>query len=194
MTDTPPETPIDIETVLAENASARAEFMAAIDALPRERREEAAFDGWSVHDLVLHLAIWQDAAASVLLQLALASVRASRASPATTSTTGTRGGWRPREASAGSSRSRGCAPLAKLSRRQFAPPPRLFPTTGSSRLRQRVGSSSATALSTTATTANRSSPGGETTASNATTVETTKLRGGPSDRSHSPRRSGPAGR
>jgi uncharacterized damage-inducible protein DinB len=70
MTDTPAAQPIDITSALAENALARAELMAAIDALPPERRSEPAFDGWSVEDLVRHLAIWQEAAAAALQQMA----------------------------------------------------------------------------------------------------------------------------
>ena len=63
MLETPPTAPIDIATALSANALARAELMDAIDALPADHRAEPAFDGWSVEDLVLHLAIWQEAAA-----------------------------------------------------------------------------------------------------------------------------------
>jgi uncharacterized damage-inducible protein DinB len=70
MTDTPDAQPIDIASALAENALARAELMEAIDALPAERRSEPVVDGWSVEDLVRHLAIWQEAAASALDQMA----------------------------------------------------------------------------------------------------------------------------
>lgn len=70
MTATPADQPLDVTAALAENALARAELMEAIDALPPERRAEPAFDGWSVEDIVRHLAIWQEAAAAALEQLA----------------------------------------------------------------------------------------------------------------------------
>ncbi len=69
MLETPPTAPIDIATALSANALARAELMDAIDALPADHRAEPAFDGWSVEDLVLHLAIWQEAAALALRQM-----------------------------------------------------------------------------------------------------------------------------
>ena len=69
MLETPPAAPIDIATALSANALARAELMDAIDALPADYRAELVFDGWSVEDLVLHLAIWQESAALALRQM-----------------------------------------------------------------------------------------------------------------------------
>ncbi len=67
-TDTPTDAPPDIASALAENAMARAGLMEAIDALPAARRAEPAFDGWSIQDIVLHIAIWQEAGAGALTQ------------------------------------------------------------------------------------------------------------------------------
>jgi hypothetical protein len=45
--------------VLDEEAAAYAEFRAAVDAVPRERREEAVLPGgWTVKDVLWHVAYW----------------------------------------------------------------------------------------------------------------------------------------
>ncbi len=45
--------------VLDEEAAAYAEFRAAVDAVPRERREEAVLpEGWTVKDVLWHVAYW----------------------------------------------------------------------------------------------------------------------------------------
>jgi len=52
--------------VLARNASARAELLDAIDALPGARRAEAVIDGWSVQEIIAHVAAQQDGRAEAL--------------------------------------------------------------------------------------------------------------------------------
>jgi uncharacterized damage-inducible protein DinB len=62
---------IDIEAIIEENARARAELMQAIDALPSGRRVEGGLFGeWSLKDVLVHIAGWQDASASLMEMLA----------------------------------------------------------------------------------------------------------------------------
>ena len=62
---------IDIEAIVEENARARAELMQAIDALPSDRRVEPSVLGeWSLKDVIVHIAGWQDASASLMEMLA----------------------------------------------------------------------------------------------------------------------------
>ncbi len=62
---------IDIDAIIEENARARAELMQAIDALPSERRVEGGLLGeWSLKDVMVHIAGWQDASASLMEMLA----------------------------------------------------------------------------------------------------------------------------
>lgn len=60
-----------IDAALEENAIARAELVEACDALSEPRRLERWFgaNAWSLHDIVAHIAVWQDAAARGLEQL-----------------------------------------------------------------------------------------------------------------------------
>lgn len=62
--------PIEVEGIIAGNAAARAGFMQAIDAIPGARRVEAWYGDWSLKDLVVHLAAWQQAWATGMEQIA----------------------------------------------------------------------------------------------------------------------------
>lgn len=61
-----------IDAALEENAIARAELIEACDALSESHRLERWYGdrGWSLHDIVAHIAVWQDAAARGLEQIA----------------------------------------------------------------------------------------------------------------------------
>src|SRR5688572_26643396 len=62
----PPMTPADlIQSAIDVNAVARAELIEACDALSESRRLERWYgdNEWSLHDIVAHIAVWQDAAA-----------------------------------------------------------------------------------------------------------------------------------
>jgi hypothetical protein len=61
-----------IDAAVEANAVARAELIEAGDALSDPRRLEGWFgdQGWSLHDVVAHIAVWQDAAARGLEQIA----------------------------------------------------------------------------------------------------------------------------
>ncbi len=56
------ETPAAIDAILEDNAKARAELVAAIDALPAQRRLEGWYgsERWSVKDILGHLVRWQE--------------------------------------------------------------------------------------------------------------------------------------
>ena len=56
------EAPDAIDAILEDNAKARAELVAAIDALPAERRLEGWYgsERWSVKDILGHLVRWQE--------------------------------------------------------------------------------------------------------------------------------------
>ena len=57
----------DIEAIIEENARARAELMQAIDALSSQRRvEPGALGEWSLKDVMVHIAAWQEAPATVV--------------------------------------------------------------------------------------------------------------------------------
>jgi uncharacterized damage-inducible protein DinB len=55
-----------LDALLEENAAARAALLAAVDALPAERRLERSLGDWSLKDLLAHLAAWQDGYAHAL--------------------------------------------------------------------------------------------------------------------------------
>ena len=61
---------IDVEGIIAGNATARAALMQAFDAIPASRRSEAWYGDWSLKDLVVHLAAWQEAWATGMQQIA----------------------------------------------------------------------------------------------------------------------------
>ena len=61
---------IDVEGIIADNAAARAGLMQALDAIPGPRRIEAWYGDWSLRDLVVHLAAWQQAWAAGMEQIA----------------------------------------------------------------------------------------------------------------------------
>ena len=60
----------EVAAVLEENRRARAELIAAIDALPPQRRRERWYGEWSLHEILAHLAAWQDGFAHALERLA----------------------------------------------------------------------------------------------------------------------------
>jgi len=67
----PPASTLDVlDTLLEQNARARAELMDAIDALPAAGRNEAALDGWSVQEIMAHVAAAQDGRAQALEMIA----------------------------------------------------------------------------------------------------------------------------
>ena len=59
-----------LEQIIEENAKARADLMAAVDAIPAARQLETAFGEWSVRDVLVHIARWQDGWAHFLELLA----------------------------------------------------------------------------------------------------------------------------
>lgn len=59
-----------LDALLERNARARAELLDAIDALPAARRVEQALDGWSVLEVVAHVAAAQDGRAAALEKIA----------------------------------------------------------------------------------------------------------------------------
>ncbi len=61
---------IDVEGIIADNAAARAALMLAFDAVPAARRIETWYGDWSLKDLVVHLAAWQESWAAGMDQIA----------------------------------------------------------------------------------------------------------------------------
>ncbi len=61
-----------VDRAIAANAEARAALVEACDALKESQRLEPWFgeQRWSLHDVVAHIAVWQDAAARGLEQIA----------------------------------------------------------------------------------------------------------------------------
>lgn len=49
-----------LDEILEENARARAELLEVIDAIPAELRLEPSLDGWSLKDVIVNIAAWQD--------------------------------------------------------------------------------------------------------------------------------------
>ena len=78
----PPHDPADpaatlartVAAILEDNARTRAELLRALDGLPDERRREHWYGGWSLHEVLAHLAAWQDGFAAAL-ELAVRPVR-----------------------------------------------------------------------------------------------------------------------
>jgi uncharacterized damage-inducible protein DinB len=62
--------PTDAEAMVAGNADARAELMAAIASLPADVRDEPCSGDWSVGDILAHLAGAQDGYAEALEHIA----------------------------------------------------------------------------------------------------------------------------
>lgn len=50
----------EVDRVLEANRAARADLLAAIDALTAEQRREVWFGTWSLHEIMAHVAAWQD--------------------------------------------------------------------------------------------------------------------------------------
>ncbi len=62
--------PGPLDGLLAENDRARADLLAALDALPAARLTERWYGEWSLRDIVAHLAVWQEGCAVALESLA----------------------------------------------------------------------------------------------------------------------------
>ncbi len=58
-----------VDTLLEANRAARAGLLAGMDALTAEQRREAWFGTWSLHEIVAHIAVWQDGFALGLEQI-----------------------------------------------------------------------------------------------------------------------------
>jgi hypothetical protein len=58
-----------VDAVLEANRAARAELLTALDTLTAEQRREVWYDAWSLHELVAHIAAWQDGFAIALEQM-----------------------------------------------------------------------------------------------------------------------------
>lgn len=59
----------EVDALLEANRAARAELLAAMDALTAEQRREPWFGTWSLHEIVAHVAAWQDGFALGLEQI-----------------------------------------------------------------------------------------------------------------------------
>lgn len=70
MPDSPPQgLRAQVDAVLEANRAARAELLAAMDALTAEQRREVWFGTWSLHEIVAHIAAWQEGYAIGLEQI-----------------------------------------------------------------------------------------------------------------------------
>lgn len=58
-----------VEAMLEANRAARAELLTALDALTDVQRREVWFGTWSLHELIAHVAAWQDGFAIALEQM-----------------------------------------------------------------------------------------------------------------------------
>ena len=56
----------EVATLSGELAATRAELLAALDALPAERRATPIMEGWSARDLVWHVAFWTEHGANAI--------------------------------------------------------------------------------------------------------------------------------
>lgn len=59
-----------VPTILEANQAARADLIAAVDALTPARRQERWFGTWSIHDILAHLYEWQNGHAHALERMA----------------------------------------------------------------------------------------------------------------------------
>ncbi|MGE0226970.1 MAG: DinB family protein [Dehalococcoidia bacterium] len=55
-----------LDGIVEENARARAELLEVVDAIPAPLRLEPTIDGWSVKDVIVNIAAWQDGYAHAL--------------------------------------------------------------------------------------------------------------------------------
>ena len=60
---------VQVDAVLEANRVTRAELLGAVDALATEQRREVWFGTWSLHEIVAHIAAWQDGFAIALEQM-----------------------------------------------------------------------------------------------------------------------------
>lgn len=58
-----------VDAVLEANRATRAELLGAVDALTTEQRREVWFGTWSLHEVIAHIAAWQDGFAIALEQM-----------------------------------------------------------------------------------------------------------------------------
>ncbi len=58
-----------VDAVLEGNRAARAELLSAVDSLSAEQRHEVWFGTWSLHEIMAHVAAWQDGFAIALEQM-----------------------------------------------------------------------------------------------------------------------------
>ena len=58
-----------VDAVLEANRATRAELLGAVDALTAEQRREVWFGTWSLHEVIGHIAAWQDGIAIALEQM-----------------------------------------------------------------------------------------------------------------------------
>ena len=61
-----PQVARDVAAMLEENARTRAAFLAALDGVPESRIPDRWFDGWSLREIVAHVAAWEDGFATAL--------------------------------------------------------------------------------------------------------------------------------
>lgn len=59
----------EVEAVIEANQAARAELLTAVDALTSDQRCEVWFGTWSLHEILAHVAAWQDGFAVGLEQM-----------------------------------------------------------------------------------------------------------------------------
>lgn len=59
----------EVEAVIEANQAARAELLTAVDALTADQRREVWFGTWSLHEILAHVAAWQDGFAIGLEQM-----------------------------------------------------------------------------------------------------------------------------
>ncbi|TAJ16388.1 MAG: DinB family protein [Dehalococcoidia bacterium] len=59
----------EVEAVIEANQAARAELLTAVDALTAGQRREVWFGTWSLHEILAHIAAWQDGFAIGLEQM-----------------------------------------------------------------------------------------------------------------------------
>jgi len=65
---TPPDAQVaqDVALLLDENARARAALHAAIEGVPEARLLDRWFEGWSLREIIAHVAAWEDGFAAAL--------------------------------------------------------------------------------------------------------------------------------